>query len=347
MTRLILTFFFASFFFFSKAPALAGADSHIPSKQAKGAFFNPITDVCWNCLFPIHLAGANLTKKSEDSIAHKTPICHCPGGLVGVPVAYWQPNQVVEVTMTPYKLVSFGGLKLSTSGMKKRGYLKQKEQGGYFEAFYHVHFYNYPVLQLLNAVKFVCTESLASNIGISYMSEFDPFWSDDSWNAILYPQNFIFANIAATAACIPDCIASTINKPTDKFFWCSGCQGSLLPYQGFVSPVRGGIQASSLLVHRILAKLHHLFALWTYEEGNYCKKKPSPYPPKTAYKIQIALPVKQTVKKCPALGASEFNWGMMKSFPVKGEEYVYVIWNRAHCCVDPYKTAVRAAGVAL
>lgn len=324
------------FFFFSCLSSFSFAEK-------QGSFFNPITDVCWNCLFPIHVAGANLTHNSKDYIDHKKPLCHCEGGIIGLPVAYWQPNQICEVTMTPYKLIAFGGMKLSNSGMTKQGYLKPKNQGGYCEAFYHVHFYNYPILQLLNAVKFVCTESLVKNIGISYMSEFDPFWNDDSWNSILYPQNFIFANVLATVACIPDCIASTIHKPSDKFFWCAGCQGSLFPYNGFVSHVRGGVQASSLLVHRVLAKLHHLSALWTYKKGNYCKKTPSPYPPKTAYKIQIALPVKQTVKKCPALGANEFKWGMKKTFPGTGEDFVYVIWNRSHCCVDPYKIAARTA----
>ena len=335
-------------FFFCKAPAFAGAAPGIPTKPAKGSFFNPISDVCWRCLAPIHVAGANLNKSSSDYVKHKKPICRCAEGFVGLPFSYWQPNQICEVTMTPYRLVAFGGLTLAKSGMRKRGYLKPKQKNGMFEAFYHVHFYNYPVLQLLNGLKFVCSESLvSSNLTISYMSEFDPFWNEDSWNTILYPQNLIFANIVATAACIPDCIASTKHKPTNKLFWCSGCQGSLFPYSGFVSNTHGAIQASSLLVHRILAKLHYLFFLWTYKEGDYCRKTPSPYPPKSAYKIQIALPVKQTQKKCPALGASEFKWGILKSFPVKGEEFVYVIWNRVHCCVDPVKTVARAGGLAV
>ena len=116
-----LVFLFASSFLVAIASAFADATPAIPTTEAKGKFFNPITDVCWSCLFPIHVAGGNLTKKSQDYIEHKKTICRCPGGIVGLPVAYWQPNQICEVTMTPYKLVSFGGMKLSASKVRKKG----------------------------------------------------------------------------------------------------------------------------------------------------------------------------------------------------------------------------------
>ena len=307
------------------------------AEEKKGSMFNPINDVCWSCMLPFHISGANLTPSNKDYLTHKETLCHCEGGLVGLPVAYWQPNQICEVTMTPYKLVAFGGLQLAKPTLKKRGYMSKKK-GGLFKAFYHVHFYEYPVLSLLDsAANFACSDFMKKEISIGYMSEFDPFWMDDAWNGVLYPHTLAFTSPLAIAACIPDCVLSTIHKPTDKLFWCSGCQGSLFPYSGFVSHARGAVQASSLLVHRTLAKLHYLGALWTYGKDEYCKRKINIFPPKTAYKIQLAKPVKQTVKKCPPLGSSEFLWGFQKTYPGKGEEFVYVIWNRAHCCVDPYE----------
>lgn len=300
----------------------------------EGKFFNPIEDICWNCLYPIHIAGGNTTPGSKDFVKHQDAFCYCQKGFVGIPVAYWQPTKLVEVTMTPYKLLAFGGMQLSRSGLKKRGYAQYN--GNRLESVYHVHYYEYPVLSLIgNAADFVCTEDISLSIG--YMSEFDPFWLDDAWNNIIHPEVFLFSSPLAVAACLPDCVLSTLNKPTNKLFWCSGCQGSLYPFNGFISHVRGAIQASSLLVHRVLGKLHQYRVAKTFEEGNYCEKTYSTHVRKTAYKIQLAQPIKQTVKKCPPLGSNEFDWGFAKTYPGRGEEFTYVIWTRAHCCVDPYK----------
>jgi len=303
-----------------------------------GEMFNPITDVCWSCIYPIHVSGANVTPNTKDFIKHEDLLCHCQTGIVGVPVAYWQPTKLIEVTMTPYRLVSLGGVELSKTGIKKRG-TGGTQKGG---SAYHVHYYTYPLFALIGAAEsFVCSET--EDFSIGYMSEFDPFWLDDGWNLIIYPEVVLFANPLAIAACIPDCALSTLNKPSDKLFWCSGCQGTLYPFNGFVSHVRGAIQASSLLVHRVLAKMHHYRVLKTFEKGNYCEKTYSTYPRKTAYKLQIAQPIKQTLKKCPPLGAHEFDWGFSKTYPGKGEEFTYVIWERTHCCVDPYKTAKKVS----
>jgi len=288
-------------------------------------WFNPITDICWNCIYPLHIAGGNLTPSSKDTIKHDDVLCHCPGGIVGVPVAYW-PSKLIEVTTTPFKLVAFGGMELSKPGIKKRGNRKA----------YHVHYYLYPAFALMGlAEHFVCSSE--ANFDIGYLSEFDPFWFDDSWNNILYPEAFLFGSPLAHAACLPDCLLTTLNRPTNKLFWCSGCQGSLYPFNGHVKHVRGPVQTSSLLVHRVLAKLHRWRVAKTFEEGNYCEKTYSNFPRKTSYKIQLAQPIKQTVKKCPSLGANEYDWGFSKTYPGKGESFTYVIWERSHCCVDPYE----------
>ena len=43
-----------------------------------GKFVNPITDVCWSCLFPITLAGVKIVGGGGfDTKATKDPICFC------------------------------------------------------------------------------------------------------------------------------------------------------------------------------------------------------------------------------------------------------------------------------
>jgi len=301
----------------------------------EGKWLNPIEDVCWSCIYPIYIAGGNVTKERRDYIDHSTTFCHCAKGIIGVPFSFWEPTRLVDVTRTPYKLLSFGGISLGNATFKKQGFVGSNLSGS-TKSFYHVHYYHFPILTLLEgAFEFICSEEIPIDIG--YMSEFDPFWLDESWTTLLNPEVLLFANPLAIAACIADCGFSSFDRPTDKLFWCSGCQGSLYPLTGFVGHVRGQIQASSLLVHRLLAKLHSWYLLKTFEEGNYCEKKCSRRVPKTAYKTQIALPLAQTKGACQPLGKSEAFWGAGKAYPFGGEEFVYIIWTRAHCCLDPYQ----------
>jgi len=307
---------------------------------AGGKFLNPIDDICWRCICPIHIAGANITPKIKDFIAHKKTFCNCQKGLIGIPLSFWEPTRLVDVTHTPYKLVGFGGITFGSPNFKGHGFVGGTKPGSK-KGFYHVHYYHFPILSLLEgALDFVCTEDIPIDIG--YMSEFDPFWLDESWTALLHPEALLFANPLAVVACIIDCGASSFDQPMDKLFWCSGGQGSLYPLTGFVGHVRGTIQASTLIVHRVLEKLHGWRVLKTFQQGDYCEKKCSRHTPKTAYKTQIALPIPQTKGPCHPLGKTDLIWGSGKAYPIDGEDFVYVIWTRNHCCLDPYKLAKTA-----
>ncbi|MBI3211727.1 MAG: TraU family protein, partial [Simkania negevensis] len=126
-------------------------------------------------------------------------------------------------------------------------------------------------------------------------------------------------------------------------FWCGGCQGSLYPFMGHVAHHVGAIQASSLLVHRLLAKLHSLGLLWGFKEDNFCSKTPFLRIKKTLYKTQLVYPIPQTKGPCQPLGKTDLIWGSGKSFPYGGEDFVYLIWTKKHCCLDPAKIAMKGA----
>lgn len=301
-----------------------------------GKWINPISDICWSCLFPIHIAGSNMTPKYRDTYTYTKAFCHCSGGLVGLPISFWEPSRLVEVTRVPYKLMSFGGITLASSDIRKRGTV-YSSKGRSAKSFYHVHYYQFPILKLLElGGQFVCIEDFDLDIG--YMSEFDPFWGDDEWSTICHPEAFLFSNPAAQAACIPDCVSSSFNRSIDKLFWCAGCQGSVYPYVGYVAHHMGGIQVSSLLVHRLLAKLHSIGMLKGFTEGNFCKKERFWKIKKSLYKTQLIYPVAQTKGPCNALGKSPIIWGANKSYPMSGEDFIYLIWTKRHCCLDPAKT---------
>ncbi len=103
-----------------------------------GKFVNPITDVCWSCLFPITLAGVKIVGGGGfDTKSTKNPICFCsrpgvPVPVPGIPVGFWEPVRLVDVTKSPMCMVSLGGISLGTSPQKG----VKSDEG---TAFYHVH----------------------------------------------------------------------------------------------------------------------------------------------------------------------------------------------------------------
>ena len=323
MKKRIQTFLFASFSFFS----LCSAD-------AIGKFVDPITDVCWSCLFPIHIGGKNVTKNHKELRSYKSkPICRCDGGLIGLPIAFWEPTRLVDVTRIPYKMVGLGGFQLTKSAKRKGGVFSADM--GQSSALYHVHSYHFPLLALLSLLgDFLCIDDFP--IDILYMSEFDITWNKEAWAWILAPETALFGTLPAQLACIPDCLISTFAKPSDKLFWCAGCQGNLYPLTGFVGHHSGGIRSSSLVLHRLLAKMHRVGLLKTFPGNNYCNRKRSFFINKSAYKTQLVYPKTQAKAPCNALGKSTAKWGSLKSFPYKGEDFCYLVWTKKHCCFDPF-----------
>ena len=75
-----------------------------------GRFVNPLTDICWRCLFPLTIAGVQVSK-GEDTPSPKQPLCHCKNPpRVGIPISFWEPVRLVDVTRTPYCMVNLGGI---------------------------------------------------------------------------------------------------------------------------------------------------------------------------------------------------------------------------------------------
>lgn len=67
------------------------------SAVCKGRFINPVTDVCWSCIFPIKLGSAVTL---PDAATNASPICACGRGIkrrVGVNMSYWEPVRTAEI----------------------------------------------------------------------------------------------------------------------------------------------------------------------------------------------------------------------------------------------------------
>ena len=215
--------------------------------------------------------------------------------------------------------------------VRKHGTVHSKSPDSTRSSFYQIHWYIYPLIYWLELLTdFACLEK--HQIDIAYLSEFDVTWQDDEWSFLQHPESGVFTNKFVQLACTFDCMTSSFSKgPSNKYFWSAGCMGALYPFTGFVEHHIGTIQASSLLVMRILAKFHKLNLLDSYKNtACFQERTYNPWLEKTLYKTHLVYPVSTL---CEPLGKSDALWGSKKSFPYSGEDFVYLPWKKRRCCL--------------
>ncbi|HHI1476516.1 TPA: conjugal transfer pilus assembly protein TraU, partial [Escherichia coli] len=160
---------------------------HVPAASAdsacEGRFVNPSTDICWSCIFPLSLGSIKVSQgKVPDTANPSMPIQICPAPpplfrRIGLAIGYWEPMALTDVTRSPGCMVNLG-FSLPAFGKTAQGTAKkdEKQVNG---AFYHVHWYKYPLTYWLNIITSLgCLEG--GDLDIAYLSEIDPTWTDSS-----------------------------------------------------------------------------------------------------------------------------------------------------------------------
>lgn len=325
---------------------LLGVSALAPKKAeaapvCTGKFVNPITDVCWSCMFPMSVGGLPVWPGTRpDTSNPDLPVCACatPVPRIGVAVGFWEPVRLADVTMRPFCFVNLGGLNLSPGlniGQKQLRKVMPKGGGNQMTGGWNVHWYMYPLVSWMQiVVDFLCLE-YSGGMDIAYISELDPLWQDSELTTILNPEAAIFANPLAVAACAADCAASTAKLPLDPLFWCSGCQGTMYPLNGNVAAQWGHVQGSRLALTRFMLKLHRQGILWGSMGSNgLCAKYPMPIMRKSQYRLQLTNPIPGTfgVDACPPIGAATNLSGALKVVPGIGEDMGYLVWRKRNCC---------------
>lgn len=302
-----------------------------------GRFVNPITDICWDCLFPITIGGITVAGSDKpDTENPGNPMCTCgePVPRVGIRIGFWEPVRLVDVTRTSFCFVNLGGVKVSPGLQVGQGAVESDEAGSVSSS-YHVHWYIYPVLAILNLLtEFVCMEWGGFDVG--YVTELDPLWQDDELTFILNPEAILFANPMAQAACAADCVAASSGMPLDPLFWCGGCQGSLYPLNGRIQNHVSGVQASLLAAERMTYKLHRMGILWgSIGKEALCSRYPMPIMQKSQYRSQLIYPIPTTSGPfaCNPYGRTTTLYEIGREFPVKGEDFGWMVWRKRSCCV--------------
>jgi conjugal transfer pilus assembly protein TraU len=318
------------------------------SVSCKGRFVNPISDVCWSCLLPISIGqfkvGGGMSPKKRDTKNPSSPICACSKGgqpvpIPGISLGFWEPVRMIDVTRSKYCMVGlgidFGGEDNVSMGTYNRAYGKGRVA---HNSFYHLHYYIYPLIYWLELITdLICLEQ--TSFDVAYLSELDPTWNDEKLQTLLNPEAFLFGNPAAQAACALDCASASVDMPRDELFWCAGCWGNIYPFSGANADHVGGVQNSSLLAGRILAKMHRVGLAKSTSttdasiNGKICKKQTALKIKKSQYKLQMLYPkASRGAIGCWPLGLSDMAYSSFKEYPWDGQDWSYLVWRKRNCC---------------
>lgn len=312
--------------------------SLVKAAPCNGHFINPITDICWSCLFPLSFGHMPVVKgKLPDTENPKSVISTCPsdtGVRIGFNLGYWEPFAIADVTDTPYCMVNLGGLKLNLGKKQQQG--GRKALGyGQTAGFFHVHWYKYPLMAWLNIVGSAsCLEK--GDFDVAYLSELDPTWQDSEMAFLLNPEVVLFGNPVAQAACAKDSIDATVFKtPSNSLFWCAGSQGSIYPLAGHVNAPISPMQTAFLLTQRMNYKLHreHLISDSSPAKGAICKQHFYPVTPKNRYRYSLVNQVADG-KRCVVGGMSTLLWEEGKIKIHKPNQYGFLVWRKRNCAVS-------------
>jgi conjugal transfer pilus assembly protein TraU len=209
------------------------------SGACSGTFVDPITDVCWSCMFPIYISPLPIRwdyvgqkgetvydKKSIQDNMYKFgaggnfigPLgtCFCANRLYspGMLMSFYEPYRSTDITKQAFCLVGLGGLDLGEDladilpapnyGSAAKGGLENKS------TFYQMHWYISPLLELLEVIDLGCTMGADIKLDVEFLSEVDPGWNDDEISFIFAPDVVLYSSLPAQMACTVDCLATSI-----------------------------------------------------------------------------------------------------------------------------------------
>lgn len=302
-----------------------------------------IEDICWECIFPISVAGFKIYSSNYEDFDTGAPAeCSCQYGelvIEGVNIAYWEPIRLAESVRHPgcFPMLNGEQIKIGDEN-QSHGHLKRNSTYGQTTgtSFYQMHWYTNPMLYVIGAVtNFSCLDT-DKGLDLEFITEYDPLWHDSEDTFILNPDAALFTSVVASLACAVDCVAATVHLPLEYLYWCAGCQGRMFPLVGWVAGHIGGIQASALLVQRFTNKLHRqglMRAAWG--EPGQCGQYPMVIMDKRAYRMQMVWPFRTTKNYdghcCYPYGRTTQIWQAGKTVPFR-EDYGWQIFQRKDCC---------------
>lgn len=303
-----------------------------------------ITDTPWNALYPIRVAGKRLSPNGSGTPVGATnkAFCACQDDLgvfvPGFTQSMFEPARIIELARTPDCMLTLNGTDLNMTNGRNRGTVGSNEQGmgeGASSAFWHYHYFSYPLLLMLEMVVANRCGDGFLDMDLLYVSELDPTWNDPELAFFANPESAIFANPISLAACITDAAAASVGQPIDSLYWCAGAWGGLYPLSGFVSNKSSIASKTSLLATRSVASLHRrMLARQTLGDDALCEAPIFPTIPKSQYKMHMMYPVPER-EDAHQIGEPALKWGEWRNIPSK-EDAIYMLWRYQDCCITYY-----------
>lgn len=322
------------------------------------------SDVPWNAMYPIKLAGITLGPDgggAPDKASDKV-FCSCQDDLgifvPGFTQAMYEPSRLIELVRQPDCMMTLNGTDMSITNGRMRGNIGSNETlEGDKPAFWHYHYYAFPLLILLEMLYPSRCGDGYIDMDLMYISELDPTWMDSELGFFANPESAIFSNPISIAACMADAAAATVGKPIDSMYWCAGAWGELYPLAGFVKSKSSIPSKTSLLATRSIAALHRrLLAHQTMGNEALCESQIFPTIPKTQYKMNMMYPVPErgdnrvvNIEKDDGsteqrtagdggahdIGTPAIMWGEWRNIPSR-EDNIYMLWKWNDCCITYY-----------
>ncbi|MDO3380348.1 TraU family protein [Geoalkalibacter halelectricus] len=298
---------------------------------------NPVTDVCWSCMFPLRLGGVQVISGADDvpdKVSSPTCVCGSGGNITfGLTASFWEPARLIETVKTPYCFPALGsGLSNPQPGMGTGAQSTQTTTGA-TSTFQQAHYYIFPAWSIMGLfADFPCLEQ--DGFDLAYMTEVDPMWSNDALSFIINPEALLFGNPAAQFACSADSVAAAAGMPLDPLFWCMGSWGSSYPLSGTIAE-SNPLTANAGLAARMIYKLGRELLL--HDPGlNPCGAVPTPIWVKTNYRLQVVRPVRGS-NPIP-IGRTDFIWGQNKNAPMgagsnSADNFLWTMNRKKICCV--------------
>lgn len=314
----------------------------------EGTFPNPITDICWSCVYPIKLFGTPMFgQQGEDfDTGFDNPVCFCDNPpQVGVSTSFWEPVYMTEVTTIPWCFPLLAGLQLDVPvNTTKLGITDDQSRGDFNSntaaaTFRWVHGYTNPLMYVLDVLlDNACTTK--GSLSPEWPTEVDPGYDDWEISTTMNPISFAVANMTAIVVGTADAISALVDFPRPELFWVAGSWGNIYPYTGWVYPHITNEMTSRLLSTRLLAWQHEFKSMAAfYGPENSCSDYGSwqPIMDKRQYKFSRLLPFPQTEKIngncCGPIGRSTILVESGTEVPASSyRDFGYVIFRKRDCC---------------
>jgi len=294
--------------------------------------FDPITDICWNCIFPVSMGGIVIFGSDIDSPPDNisSPICLC-GKTLGISTSFWEPARIIETVKDPwcFNLISAD----LSNGDGFLGGDTDDPTDASKSMFSQAHYYMLNVWSLLDLfLDLPCLEDTGFDVG--YITEVDPLWNDDLLAFLLNPEALLFGNPVLQFSCIADSVAVNSGLPLDTLFWCMGSWGSAYPLTGHKSD-DSIVENNAAVASRLIYKLVREYTLLD-TASNACGATMWPIWTKSHYRLQIMKPVRDYT--CQPIGRSGLIWAAMKNPPYSAggnssDNFDWVMMRKHLCCI--------------